>query len=185
MRSIAALFAASFLFAGCAAQPADTSDDGQTESADDAIATSTLYGTWEGEGGKIYKITFEKTSSSTLGGMKGRAFTATIDTGIRCITTPCPSSTDVAGVYKLSHGTKLTLSAYDKPTKEFAAILGDYSVKVKAGNLTLTKSDGTKETFHPAKVTGVACGDTTCGEGQYCCDPLHSRCIKMGFMCAL
>ena len=46
-------------------------------------------------GGAFYSITFTTDAASTLGGFKGRRFDATIDTGIRCITTPCPSTEQV------------------------------------------------------------------------------------------
>jgi hypothetical protein len=126
-------------FFGCAS--ADDGIEGEVGQSEDEIALASLYGTWAGQGGAFYSITFTKDAASTLGGMKGRRFEASIDTGIRCITTPCPSQADVVGVYKLAHGTQLTLSAYDKPSREFAKVLGDYSLKIKNGKLTLTKSD--------------------------------------------
>lgn len=157
---LAVAIAASVSLAGCAVQNADSSDEGAVTSAEDELALASIYGAWEGEGGKIYTINFSKDAAETLGGfLKGRSFTASIDTGVRCITTPCDlAQADVGGVYKLTSGTKLTLASYDKPTAAFGAILGDYGIKLVGKKLVLTKRDGTlTETFHKAP----ACGPNT------------------------
>lgn len=155
-RSILALLLASFTaaFCGCAAPQGDVDSEGDVAQSEDALALASLYGTWNDQGGAFYTITFTKEPASTFGGLKGRRFEATIDTGIRCITTPCPSQVDVSGVYKLTHGTQLTLAAYDKPSVELAKVLGAYGVKLKANALTLTKrSDRTiVQTFDKAVV---------------------------------
>lgn len=185
MRILAALLAsASLLFAGCAIENAGTNDEGATESADDALATADLYGTWEAVSGPIYKIEFTETKAKTLGGWSGREFFATVDNGVRCITTPCPSSDDVGGVYRVSFGTRVTFASYDKPTATFAKYLGDYKLDLskKTGVLTLTKTDGTV-VGQLKKQVGIKCGTATCGTGQYCCNPLRSMCAKMGMMC--
>src|SRR4051812_47523856 len=158
-RSIIALALASLasFSVGCAVQhddPTLRTDEGAVDQSEDAVTLAALYGSWEGDGGAIYSITFTKDAASTLGGfLKGRRFEATIDSGIRCITTPCASSTDVVGVYKTTSGVKLTLASYDKPSLAFSKVLGDYSMKLKGDTLTLTKSDKTiVETFHPVKL---------------------------------
>lgn len=188
-RSLFAVFFAASCFAGCAVQSQEEPNDGVTDSSEDALALASLYGTWIGDGGKFYEITFSKDAAETLGGgLKGRRFDAKIDTGVRCIAAPCDAATlEASGVYKLSHGTSLTLASYDRPSLEFSKVLGDYSVKVSKGVLTLTKKDGSfKETFHQAPPsTGTKCGTAVCGEGQYCCNPLNSQCVKIGYMCTL
>lgn len=141
-------------FLGCAVQhDDDLTDEGTIDESADAVTLAALYGTWEGEGGAFYTLTFTKDPASTLGGgLKGRRFEASIDTGIRCITTPCPSSTEVSGVYKTTSGIKLTLASYDRPSLEFSRVLGDYRMKLVRDTLTLTKYDGTiVESFHKLK----------------------------------
>lgn len=158
---LAAAVVASLSLSGCAVENADSNDEGSVTAAEDELALKSIYGAWEGEGGKIYTIDFSKNAAQTLGGfLKGRSFTASIDTGARCITTPCDvAQADVGGVYKLANGSKLTLASYDKPTAAFGAILGDYSIKLVGKKLVLTKRDGTlTETFHKAP---AACGPNT------------------------
>ncbi len=146
--------AAATTFLGCAVQH-DGATEEATETAEDAVTLAALYGTWQGEGGKFITLSFTTDKAETLGGyMKGRRFEATIDTGIRCITTPCPSSIEASGVYKTTSGVKLTLNSYDKPSREFGAVLGDYSMKQSGDKLTLTKSDDKTvvESFHRVKL---------------------------------
>ncbi len=191
MRSalIAVMFAASTLFGGCAVQSAQQ-DDGPIDEADDALATSKVYGTWDAtSGGAFYNITFTKDYAETLGGfLKGRRFEAAIDTGVRCIMAPCDAATlNAGGVYRVS-GSKLVLASYDKPSLEFSKVLGDYTVTLSAkGVLTLAKRDGSfKQTFTKrAAPTGEKCGDVVCGAGTVCCNPLMNICVKPGMMCIM
>lgn len=185
MRTLAVLLAsASLLFAGCAIQNEGGTVEGTVEQSDDALATHALYGSWEAVSGPIYSIEFTADYAETLGGfLKGKGFNATVDNGTRCITTPCPSTDVVAGVYKVRKGTKLTLASFDKPSLAFSHYLGDYSIKLaKSGLLTLTKSDGTVVAELKKRV-GVPCGTAFCGEGTYCCNPVMSICAKTGMMC--
>lgn len=168
---------ASTLSIGCSANVDDTHED----SAAEALRAD-LYGKWEGAG-KITKIEFTQDYAETLGGfMKGKRFTATVDTGIRCITTPCPSSVDVVGVYATHKGSGLSLASFDKPSHEFAVILGEYRYEASHTKLKLTKNDGTiTESLHHS--TGIACGTNVCGEGTYCCNPVMSICVNTGMVC--
>lgn len=190
MRSalIAMMFAASTLFGGCAVQ-SEQQDDGPIDEADDALATSKLYGTWDAtSGGAFYNVTFTRDYAETLGGgLRGRRFDAAIDTGVRCIMAPCDEATlNASGVYRVS-GAKLTLASYDKPSLEFSKVLGDYTVSLSKGTLTLAKRDGSfKQTFTKrAEPKGEKCGDVVCGEGTYCCNPLMNICVKPGMMCIM
>jgi hypothetical protein len=139
-RSVLALLLVSLAAAGCTFDQQPEAE--AVGSAEDELALASLYGTWQSQSGAFLSITFTRDAAQTLGGgLKGRRFEAVIDTGIRCITTPCPSTQEVSGVYKLAHGTQLTLASYDKPSREFAAVLGEYSVKIKNKDLVLTKRD--------------------------------------------
>ena len=185
MRStLFAVMFASTLFAGCAMQT-DAEDDGNVAGSEDELTKTQIVGTWIADTGPIYEITFTKDYAETLGGfLKGRQFSAEVDNGIRCITTPCDSSDSVGGVYKLSNsGKTVTLASYDKPSLTFSKYLGDYASSINSkGILTLTKKDGTVAgTFH--KQTGVKCGTNVCGAGTYCCNPVMSICAKTGMVC--
>ncbi len=181
------LVALSLSLAGCAAEVEDAEDTDSTSAEESALAVARLKGTWESNTGPIYSIKFTGKLAQTLGGgLRGHEFTAHIDTGIRCITTPCPSETEVTGVYK-SSGNKLTLASFDRPSAEFARILGGYTstLSSKDQTLKLRKSDGTiNQTFHRA-ATGVRCGTTTCGAGLECCNPLMNICTPPGGFCIM
>ncbi len=190
LKLILAMVGASVFAVGCAAevsQPVsqtgvDSTEATATEESD--LSISRLIGTWEATTGPIYSIEFTGKVAQTLGGgLHGHRFTARIDTGIRCITTPCPSETEVSGVYK-SVGNKLTLASYDRPSAEFARILGEYKHSLSNGdkNLKVDKADGT---IHQAftRNVGVPCGTTTCGAGLYCCNPLRNMCARPGMFC--
>ena len=168
---------------GCAAEVQNEEETDATGS-ESALAVSRLKGKWDSTSGPIYSITFTGKAASTLGGgLKGHEFTAHIDTGIRCITTPCPSETEVSGIYR-SVGNKMTLASFDRPTAEFARILGDYTSTLSNTDkkLHLVKADGTiNESF--TRNTGVACGTTTCGTGLVCCNPLRNICTPPGGFC--
>src|SRR6476619_2531133 len=112
--AVLGIFASASIMA-CAAESASVDEAneqvGETEAA--VTAGSALVGKWEGEGGTIQKINFTTKSASSLGGgFVGSKFTATLDTGIRCITTPCPSQIEVTGIYKTTAKT-VTLTAFD------------------------------------------------------------------------
>lgn len=147
-RSLLALIlgCASIALVGCAVPHDDVDPEADVAQSEDALALASLYGTWNDQGGAFSTITFTKAAASTFGGFKGRRFEASIDTGI------------VSGVYKLTHGTQLTLAAYGKPSPELAKVLGEYGVKLKAKTLTLTKkSDRTiVQTFDKAVLHSAA-----------------------------
>ncbi len=172
------------VLAGCSGQSADI-EDVSSDSDDAALTASNIKGTWTGTDGRIYSITFSKMAASTIGnGLTGYRFDATIDTDIRCITTPCPSSEDVVGVYKVT-GSKLTLASFDRPDAKFAKILGDYKISSKSHvtKLTLTKNDGTLTEHFVNDTTRVKCGFKTCGEGLVCCNSLMGICTPAGMAC--
>lgn len=87
---VALMIAASSLF-GCAVS-SQGDDDGVVDESEDALAQSALYGTWDGEGGPFYSLTFTKDYAETLGGgLKGKRFDASIDTGARSASTTSTS----------------------------------------------------------------------------------------------
>ncbi len=179
------MFAAAGMTAGCAVEPA--ADQEEIQSADEALTYASLKGTWTGVDGIIYSLDLTKDHASTMGGLKGYKFSATIDTGVRCIMAPCDAaSTTVSGVYKVD-GSKLTLASYDKPTATFAKILGDYKVasKDKVTKIKLTKSDGTLTENFTKDASGETCGNATCGAGLVCCNPVMGICTAPGMFCIM
>jgi hypothetical protein len=171
----------STLSVACAAPTAATSEEAEQATAE-ALGYTSLAGSYASTDGPIYTINFTKTAAQTLGGgVKGHSFTATMDNGIRCIAAPCPSTSDVTGVYVVS-GHKLTLAAYDRPAAFFARVLGDYTITQGKDGVQIDKKDGTvSEALH--RVHGEACGDVTCGDGLECCNPLMGICVKPGMVC--
>jgi hypothetical protein len=147
---VVAIFASASIM-GCAAESAPVDGDlsEQVGESESAIVRAPLLGKWEGEGGTIQKLELtSKRASSIGGGIVGNRFNATIDTGIRCITTPCPSQMEVSGIYTTT-ATKITLTAFDKPAREFAAILGTYKYTVTTDALHIWNATR-DESFHKA-----------------------------------
>ena len=168
-----------FAIAGCAAE---TSQDETDTTANEDLTVSRLKGHWTSDSGPIYSIDFTTKPAHTLGGfVSGHQFTAQIDNGVRCITTPCPNIDTVTGVYK-SNGGKLTIASYDKPTASFGRILGEYAHALSNadGTLTVDKSDNT---VHETLSRTIPCGQNSCGAGTYCCNPLRGICAKPGVFC--
>lgn len=173
------LAALALVVSGCAAE---TSQDETSTTATEDLTVSRLKGHWTSASGPIFSIDFSTRSAQTLGGfVHGHEFTARIDNGVRCITTPCPNVSTVTGVYKSSGG-KLTLTSFDKPAQDFSRIIGEYTHALSNadGTLTVDKSDNT---VHETLVRGVPCGDNTCAIGLYCCNALRGMCARPGVMC--
>ena len=167
------------LLIGCAAE---TSQDETAVTSSEDLSVSRLKGHWSSATGPVYTIDFTTRNAQTLGGfVRGHEFTARIDSGVRCITTPCPSDTIVSGVYK-SNGGKLTLASYDKPAGDFARILGEYAHALSGADSTLT-IDKSDNTVHETLTRGIPCGAATCENGTYCCNALQGMCAKPGVMC--
>lgn len=190
IRNALALMLAATVVSGCAVNPdAQTDDEGIVDESEDAIAAKKLEGTWDSTDGRIYSITFTNDYAETLGGgLKGKRFAATIDTGKRCIKAPCDGTTmEGSGVYKLTGGYRLTLASYDRPSLELSRALGEYNAYLlKNGDLSLTRRDsGVKQTFQKRPAPSKKCGKNTCGTGTYCCNPLMSLCVPDGNFCAL
>ena len=137
------LFATSLIvssfFVGCAASTEELADDA-APSSDAQEVRSSIVASWTGLSGPFMRITFTNVPARTLGGPPGGfKFDATIDTGIVCITAPCPSSMEVSGVYTV-RGDRVTLSAYDRPSPQFARVLGDYRYTVVHDTLALVSA---------------------------------------------
>jgi hypothetical protein len=170
---------------GCAAETEPMEEEvSETQSEE---LKKNLVGKWEADSGPIYNIEFTKEPAAPLGSQRkdGLRFVATIDTGIRCITTPCPSSLEVSGIY-YTRGSNLQLVSYDRPSRELARYLGDYRYTVSAKKLSMTKKDDPTiagKLHRAPQNAGQPCGEAVCGEGTFCCNPLRSLCVPEGRMC--
>jgi hypothetical protein len=174
---------ASTLVIGCAAETASTPAEAEQASAE-ALSYSSIVGSYESAEGPVFSINFTSKAAQTLGGgVKGHAFTATIDNGVRCIKAPCPSTSDVSGIYVVS-GKTLTLTSYDKPAAFFLNVIGDYKITQGKDGIQIDKKDHTVSEAL-SRVHGQPCGDAVCGEGTVCCNPLTNTCVKPGMVCTL
>lgn len=99
-----------------------------------APAFERLRGAWRGQSGPFQGLVLNDTPTGI-----GRHFFADIDTGIRCITTPCPSGGRIEGRYT-SGPLTLTLSPAGRPARELAAYYGRYYYTLQGDTLTLSKS---------------------------------------------
>ncbi len=189
--SAAVSFATLSVLGGCAANTASTdgaADGDVTSQSAEALSTKkALLGKWDADTGVIYNLELTNDYAETLGGfLKGHRFEATVDNGLRCFTTPCPSSDVLSGVYAVK-GDKITFASYDRPIATFAKIAGEFRFHVTAKKLSIEKCDGSaaaSSTFHHAAPVAT-CGNVVCGEGTTCCNPLTSMCVKPGMMCTL
>ncbi len=109
------------------------------------------------------------------------SFFADVDTGIRCVTTPCPSHLRLTGRFTASRSTLRLIPAQGEPETEFH---GRYEYTVEGDKLSLTRAalDGwsnglSKESSYcrePVDCVGQglivpACvGSFTCGETRSC-----------------
>lgn len=131
----AALVASAFaLLPGCAVD--SSQDDGDTEEAaasQDELTSNAqrLVGSFHG-GSSVHPPTFE-----SLVFAKDGTFTADLDTGIRCITAPCPSAAHLEGRYT---ATKTSLHLYVKAGAPASSFYGRYHYTLVGTKLSLTST---------------------------------------------
>lgn len=136
--SFLAAFAAvsTSIVAGCAAdtsaEDAEANDE-NTDEADLTAAGKALVGAYVDDSGtfKGLVLTNDKVGQAAK-------FFADVDTGIRCITTPCPSAARIEGTF--TAGTKTITLRSANPPAHVQHILGQYKYLKQGDKLTLTKS---------------------------------------------
>jgi hypothetical protein len=163
---------AAALVTGCTANatPEDTDLGDQEEAAasqDELTASaSRLVGAFHGSGNSALPPTFEGIIFQANGD-----FLADVDTGIRCITTPCPSHARLAGKFKATRNfVRLIASA---PAGEGGSFYGRYRYSLtNEGKLSLSKP-GSSWTNSLARESSY-CGEASDCEGQ---GLIHVMCV--------
>lgn len=169
--SFAGLFVLASLSAGCVGSADSVADD--TEATSDALtvrAWEPIVGAWVGTTGAFQGLVITATPEG-----QGRHFFADVDTGIRCITTPCPSQAHLEG--RVTAGSRnLTLRHPDRPSTESARFYATYAYTVTGSTLTLSQ-DG-RVVARLRKVTSYCSDADQCAEQRL----ITPRCVG-GFQC--
>lgn len=131
----AGLLVVAALSSGCLGGGEVTDDD--TDVAVDELSNrgwERLAGAWVGTTGPFQGLVITRTREG-----QGRHFFADVDTGIRCITTPCPSQAHLEG--RVTAGTRnLTFRHPDRPSPEAAPFYGyPYAYTLNGSTLTLAQ----------------------------------------------
>lgn len=134
--SALALGCASLAAPGCAADadPVDDADAEEAAASQDEInaAQAKLVGAFHGNGGSARPPTFQGLVFNQDG-----TFFADVDTGIRCITTPCPSNVRLTGKFT---ATKSYVRLNAKPGAEASDFYGRYKYTLVGDKLSLTRT---------------------------------------------
>jgi hypothetical protein len=151
IRFVGVLFACAFVF-GAVGCSAEVDDDVASGEEDLSAAAQALVGAYAYAAGPIHGLvlTGEKV------GQQNR-FIAYMDTGIRCITAPCPSEERVEGTF--SAGTKTITLRSTTASSRVANLLGKYHYAKSGDALTLTKKN---------VAASLAATDTYCQQASDC-----------------
>lgn len=155
--------------AGCAADTDPADDDTVEETSDELTAAGkALIGSYTDDSGAFKGLVL---TSKKVGARN--EFFADVDTGIRCITTPCPSSERITGTF--TAGSK-TITLHSTTATEHAKhLLGKYSYVVQGDKLSLSRK-GFAQSL--AKVGSYCAASNDC----YAQDIIHPMCMG-GFTC--
>ena len=165
-----ALVAAGSL-AGCAADTSSTdADEGVAEESSDELnaAGKALIGSYTDDTGAFQGLVL---TSKKVG--QRNEFFADVDTGLRCITTPCPTFQRIEGTF--TAGSK-TITLYSTTASIPAQhLLGKYNYVVQGDKLTLTRKNFSQS---------LAKGGSYCAKSDDCYaqDIIHPMCMG-GFTC--
>lgn len=146
----------------------------ESDVATDALSVAgwnALTGAWVGTTGSFHGLVITRTVEG-----QGRHFFADVDTGIRCITAPCPSSAHLEG--RVTAGTvNLTLRYPDRPSTQTAPFYGTYAYTINGSTLTLAQ--GGRIVARLRKATSY------CTEADQCAEEglITPHCAPGGFAC--
>ena len=171
-----ASFVAASALTGCAADTTEGADDGvDPEVTTDELtaAGKKLIGAYKDDSGafKGLVLTDEKVGARNK-------FFADVDTGIRCITTPCPSAERIEGTF--TAGTK-TITLYSTSAVNAKHLLGKYNYLVQGSKLTLSRKGFSQslskeisycaapaDCYRQAIIHPMCLGAFTCGSENTC-----------------
>ena len=121
--------------AGCAADAGPADDETTEESSDELTAAGKkLIGSYSDDSGAFKSLVL---TSQKVG--QRNVFTADVDTGIRCIMAPCPSSEHIEGTF--TAGAK-TITLYSSTASAHSQhLLGKYAYLVQGEKLSLSRKD--------------------------------------------
>lgn len=113
--------------------------------------------------------------------------------GIQCIAAPCATLDEEKLNYstvKHIHGLNLAASgANDKQVALGMSLLDTNGLLVAGHEHGITGAAGrgvelvASEFYFPVLPAGIACGQNTCAQGEYCCNESCGMCAHMGVMC--
>lgn len=154
---------------GCAADTTPSDDEADLEETSDELSAAgkKLIGSYVDDSGAFRGLVL---TSEKVG--QGNKFFADVDTGIRCITTPCPSSERIEGTF--TAGSK-TITLRSTTAQHGKHLLGKYSYLVQGSKLTLFRKDFSQSL---AKETSYCAKADDC----YRQDIIHPMCMG-GFRC--
>ncbi len=154
----AGLLVVGALSAGCIGGGDNTLDE--TDVTADELSNrdwERLAGAWVNVSGPFQGLVITRTPEG-----QGRHFFADVDTGIRCITTPCPSQAHLEG--RVTAGTRnLTFRHPDRPSPEAAPFYGTAYAYTLNGT-TLTLAQGGRIVARLRKATSYCSDADQCAE---------------------
>lgn len=173
----------SALLAGCGASP-DAGLQDESESADEARTPSwqRFVGAWEGSTGPFHAIVFTSTPDG-----RGHHYFADVDTGIRCIRAPCPSSARTEGPFTANTST-VTVSPADVRLGVTTPYNGPFQYSFR-GTDTLVLSRGGHEVARLTRAPSYCAEADDCAE-QHLITPRcvgHATCTehRCGYRCGV
>ena len=129
---VAVALATTGAITGCAADTSDDAGEDVVEESQDELtkAGKALIGSYKDDSGKFHGLILTNVK-------KGQAneFVADIDTGIRCFTTPCPSSERVTGTF--TAGTKTITFKSSSASSLVQPLLGKYNYLVQGSKFSI------------------------------------------------
>lgn len=151
----------SALMMGCGASPDASLDPTEGESADESRASTweRFVGSWEGSSGPFHAVVFTRTPDG-----RGHHYFGDVDTGIRCVRAPCPSSARVEGNFtaNASAGT-LTLNPATAHPGTVLAYDGVFQFRL-VGSSTLVLSRSGREVARLTRVVSYCTEADDCAE---------------------
>lgn len=160
---VAALLLGSTVVAGCATQV----EDGSASTQDELVTK--LVGAFHGANPSSLPPSFEGIVFQDNG-----EFFADVDTGIRCITAPCPSHERLVGRYTATSST-LSLTPSGSVSVEGRELYGKYQYKLDGDTLSLTREGSEWKDWSGTLGKALSyCGEVTDCGGQKL---IHPECV--------